>query len=52
MRNILFRIWSLFTGCAVPKPGLPPRGCIWKWDLFEQKWIPTIDPERDRLGRP
>jgi hypothetical protein len=51
MRNILFRIWGFFTGATVPKPGLPPAGCVWKWDVFEQCWVPTIDRARDNFPR-
>lgn len=48
MRNILFRIWSFFTGAGVPKPGEPPRGARWRWDIFEQEWVPAVDPKRDQ----
>ena len=48
VRNILFRIWGFFTGATTPKPGEPPRGARWRWDIFEQCWVPTGDTWRRR----
>jgi len=38
MRNILFRIWSFFTGAGVPKPGDLPAGYRWSWEILNQMW--------------
>lgn len=51
MGRFLRWLCKVFTGAGVPKPGEPPRGARWRWDIFEQCWAPTGDRARDNFPR-